>query len=135
MSSITKVSRSELLGSTSSLSKIRMVFPILNGNEKKIITPAVILLKIDHCANNATPITAKIEAKSAPKSLKLTLHIRVNMAIVIMVKAIEIYFIIKLVLTLLKSPILPTLRTAFVKINFKTSITPKVISDLKNSSW
>src|SRR5690554_6690815 len=38
-----------------SLSIILMVSPILKGNEKNKIIPAVILLKIDHIAKKATP--------------------------------------------------------------------------------
>ena len=38
--------------------------PSLYGNPKKIIKLAVILLRIDHCAKSATPITAKIEDRN-----------------------------------------------------------------------
>ena len=44
-----------------SLSNILIVSPILKGKLKNIIIPAVILLISDHCANDATPTTAKTE--------------------------------------------------------------------------
>jgi hypothetical protein len=40
-------------------STILIESPILYGKEKNIITPDVILLRIDHEANNAIPTTAK----------------------------------------------------------------------------
>jgi hypothetical protein len=44
-----------------SLSKIRILSPILKGKEKKMIIPAVTLLSIDHWAKKATPITVRME--------------------------------------------------------------------------
>jgi hypothetical protein len=52
-----------------------MVSPTLAGKLKKIIMLAVILLSIDHCANNATPTMAKIEEAKTEKALKSTLQI------------------------------------------------------------
>jgi hypothetical protein len=49
-----------------------MTSPILKGNEKNKITPDVMLLKIDHWANIATPTTVVIEESAIKISLVCT---------------------------------------------------------------
>ncbi len=56
---------------SSSFSAILTLSPIRYGNEKNINTLAVRLLKIDHCANKATPSTANIEDKNSEISALL----------------------------------------------------------------
>ena len=58
-----------------SLSIISISSPILNGMEKKMTMPAVILLRIDHWANMATPMIVKSKEKTMITFFNSTPHI------------------------------------------------------------
>src|SRR5690606_9450571 len=99
-----------------SLSWIRIRSPILKGKEKKSIIPAVTLLKIDHTAKKATPITANAEEINQPRSSILTPQkkLMTNKPIALIKKLM--YLNIKRVLLGSNSPILPTLLIVLYKI-------------------
>ncbi|MNY76377.1 hypothetical protein D3C86_2159480 [compost metagenome] len=70
----------------------------MNGKEKNKIIPEVMLLKIDHCANIATPMTVVTDEIVMKISFVCTPQIKISIIIVIMVIRILMYLITKLVL-------------------------------------
>jgi len=94
-----------------SLSRIFILSPILNGNEKKIIIPAVILLKIDHWANIATPITVKIEEITKNACFRSTPQTGTKVRIIKILIRKSMYFKTSLILGFEKPDFFPNLPT------------------------
>src|SRR5690606_35376711 len=94
---------------------MRIRSPILKGNEKKSIIPAVTLLKIDQTAKKATPITAKADEINHPRSSMFTPQkILIIKIPTVLIKKLK-YLKINLVLLGSNSPILPTLLIVLYK--------------------
>jgi hypothetical protein len=91
--------------------------PILYGNEKKRITPEVILLRIDQIAKSATPITANTEENIRESSVSPIPQAIANRKKAINRIRILMYLNINLVRVKFISLRFPTLCAAFFKRN------------------
>jgi hypothetical protein len=65
--------------------------PILNGKKKNRITPDVILLKIDHCANIATPTTVVTDEMAIIISLGWTPNNDERLILIIYYQQMEVF--------------------------------------------
>lgn len=119
-----------------SLSSTRIRSPILKGNVKNKITPAVMLLKIDHCANIATPMMAKTEEKTMDTSLKSTPQTNRLKRMNKMTSVTFIYLIISFVRFSKTSVTRLNLRTNFSKTyRIIRKITIRIIVCTKSVKW